>query len=167
MVLQTCRVILLLLLEPKVKKKYYNKLFVKSKNIKYIFKTVLKLFRNFFKSFSLSLFKKIPLQKMQPDLFYGTKIPILNRYTVSMLAFWNQNIGPKIQILVQDLFFVKDLILQLNWLCPVWPWKMLEFTNVEWISRWAKRSPMWSNLSKLFLTSHRGHSLSNPYLFKF
>ena len=31
----------------KGKKKYYNKLFVKSKNIKYIFKTVLKLFLNF------------------------------------------------------------------------------------------------------------------------
>ena len=102
---------------------------------------------------------------MEPDLFYGTKIPILNRYTVSMLGFWNQNIGPKIQILVQDLFFVKGLILQLNWLCPVWPWKMLELTNVEWISRWAKRSPMLSNLSKLFLISHREHILSNPYLF--
>ena len=102
---------------------------------------------------------------MEPDLFYGTKIPILNRYTVSMLAFWNQNIGPKIQILVQDLFFVKGLILQLNWLCPVWPWKMLELTNVEWISRWAKRSPMLSNLSKIF--SHNKsqrtlHSLSIP-----
>ena len=103
---------------------------------------------------------------MEPDLFYGTKIPILNRYTVSMLGFWNQNIGPKIQILVQDRFFVKALIRpQLNWLCPVWPWKMLELTNVEWISRWAKRSPMLSNLSKIF--SHNKsqrtlHSLSIP-----
>ena len=101
----------------------------------------------------LLCYLKIPLQKMEPDLFYGTKIPILNQYTVSTLAFWNQNIGPKIQILVQDRFFVKALIRpQLNWLCPVWPWKMLELTNVEWISRWAKRSPMLSNLSKIIFT---------------
>ena len=103
---------------------------------------------------------------MELDLFYGTKMPILNQCIVLMLAFWNQSIGPKIQILVQDRFFVKALIRpQLNWLCPVWPWKMLELTNVEWISRWAKRSPMLSNLSKIF--SHNKsqrtlHSLSIP-----
>ena len=99
---------------------------------------------------------------MEPDLFYGTKMPILNQYTVSMLAFWNQNIGPKIQILVQDRFFVKALIRpQLNWLCPVWPWKMLELTNVEWISRWAKRSPMLSNLSKIFSHNKSQRTLHN------